>query len=251
MLNPDGGLSVGTTVYDAFPSLADVHNVNRDNYRDIREDVFWEVFELSKAYTCLSVERFYNIFQSIKHVAEAKIGGDFVECGVFLGGSMIGAARFADHFGLKDRRFFAFDTFSGFPTKTVEKDLNGGSVDLSALPILNNRFRHIVEHRIADSGIDPNRFVLVEGMVEDVLPTKDIGPIAYLRLDTDYYDSTMIELEVLYPKVTDGGVLIIDDYGHFDGVRAATDLYFGRLERRPFLHRVDYTGRCGTKPSAE
>jgi hypothetical protein len=196
----------------------------------------------------LSVERFYNIFQSMRHVADSKIVGDFVECGVFLGGSMIGAARFADHFGLKDRRFFAFDTFSGFPAKTLERDLNGGSVDLSELPILNSRFRHIVERGIADSGLDPGTFVLVEGRVEDVLPTNEIGPVSYLRLDTDYFYSTLIELEVLYPKITTGGVLIIDDYGHFDGPRAATDLYCDRLERRPFLQRVDYTGRCGTKP---
>jgi hypothetical protein len=121
-------------------------------------------------------------------------------------------------------------------------------VDLSELPILNSRFRHIVERGIADSGVDPGRFVLVEGMVEEVLPITEIGPISYLRLDTDYFDSTMIELEVLYPKIAAGGVLIIDDYGHFEGVRAATDLYCDRLERRPFLQRVDYTGRCGTKP---
>jgi hypothetical protein len=74
-----------------------------------------------------------------------------------------------------------------------------------------------------------------------------LNSIAYLRLDTDYFTSTMIELEVLYPKLSQGGVLIVDDYGHFEGVRAAVDAYFDSTAPKPLLHRVDYTGRSGVK----
>lgn len=186
------------------------------------------------------------VFKSIEYIAAAGIRGHFAECGVFLGGSIIGAAHYAKHFGLKDLKFFVFDTFEGFPLRTMETDIGGVTSDLSDLPIFNNRFREVVEKNIAESGLDVEQFVLVEGKVEDILPAWQGHPLCYLRLGTDYYDSTFMELDQLYPRLTQGGVLIIDDYGHFGGVRNATDDYF-RTRRGPLLQRVDYTGRCGVK----
>src|SRR6202035_806859 len=113
----------------------------------------WEVFEKYKRYTCLSVERFYNIFNSIEYIALSNIPGDVIECGVFLGGSIVGAALFAKHFGIKNRRFYIFDTFEGFPANTMETDLRGTVQDLSTLKVLNDRFRHIVERNIAASDL--------------------------------------------------------------------------------------------------
>lgn len=239
---------IDTTVYDAFPSLANLHAVVREHYPDLREPFFWDVFERNKPYTCLSVERFYNIFKSIEYIARAGIPGDIVECGVFLGGSIVGAAEIAEHFGLTDRRFYIFDTFEGFPIDTVEKDFGGVDTDLSALRVFNNNFRHVVERNIERSGISASRFVLMQGLVEDTLREPlDLDSVAYLRLDTDYFASTTIELEVLYPKLSQGGVLIVDDYGHFEGVRAAVDAFFEQSSQRPLLHRIDYTGRSGVK----
>jgi O-methyltransferase len=240
-------LPLSTTVYDAFPSFAQMHNIDRSNFADIREDAFWDVFGKCKPYTCLSVERFYNIFKSIEYIANRNIPGHIVECGVFLGGSIIGAAYFAEHFGLQERKFYLYDTFEGFPLNTIETDISGNSADLSELKIFNQRFRHIVEKNIAYSGLDNNKFIFVEGLVEDTLQTVEIGNISYLRLDTDYYQSTRIEMEVLYPQLSANGVLIIDDYGHFDGARNAVEDYFEKVGRRPLLQRVDYTGRCGIK----
>ena len=239
---------IDATVYDAFPTLADLHSVVRNHYPDMREPFFWDVFERNKPYTCLSVERFYNIFKSIEYVARARVPGAIVECGVFLGGSIVGAAEIAEHFGLTDKLFYIFDTFEGFPVNTFEKDLAGVDTDLSTLHLFNNNFRHIVERNIARSGVSPNRFVLVQGLVEETLQERqELNSIAYLRLDTDYFTSTRIELEVLYPKLSQGGVLIVDDYGHFEGVRAAVDAYFDTSPQKPLLHRVDYTGRSGVK----
>ncbi len=239
---------IETTTYDAFPSLAALHAVVREHYPDIREPFFWEVFERNKPYTCLSVERFYNIFKSIEYIAKSNIPGDIVECGVFLGGSIVGAAEIAEHFELSDRRFYLFDTFEGFPANTIERDMTGVDTDLSTLHVFNNNFRHIVERNILQSGLLASRFVLNQGLVEDTLrePLK-LGSVAYLRLDTDYFTSTMIELEVLYPKLSKGGVLIVDDYGHFEGVRTAVDAFFERSSQAPLLHRIDYTGRTGVK----
>ena len=87
---------------------------------------------------------------------------------------------------------------------------------------------------------------LSPGVPEETLPET----IALLRLDTDWYASTKKELEVLYPRLVSGGFLIIDDYGHFEGARKAVDEYFATLprEKRPYLSRLDYTGRIGVKP---
>jgi len=239
---------VETTVYDAFPSFAAMHNIARSSYPDIRETFFWEIFERYKPYTCLSVERFYDIFKSMEYIACSDIPGDMLECGVFLGGSIIGAAHFANHFGMKGRKFHIFDTFEGFPIETIETDLHGATQDLSALKVFNNSFRHIVERNIASSGLDAEQFVLIQGKVEDTLKRDhQVDQAAYLRLDTDYFDSTLVELEVLYPKLSQGGVLIVDDYGHFEGARAAVEKYFEHSKRRPLLHRIDYTGRSGIK----
>jgi O-methyltransferase len=71
-----------------------------------------------------------------------------------------------------------------------------------------------------------------------------------LRLDTDDYASTRAELEALYPKLTPGGVLMIDDYGHFRGARRATDEFLEGQPRVPLLHRVSYAVRSGVKPTA-
>ena len=86
-------------------------------------------------------------------------------------------------------------------------------------------------------------------MVEDTLPAAAPERIALLRLDTDWYASTRHELEQLYPRLAEGGVLIIDDYGHYEGARRAVDEYFERSRRPVLLNRIDFTGRLVVKPS--
>jgi O-methyltransferase len=83
--------------------------------------------------------------------------------------------------------------------------------------------------------------------VEETIPENAPESIALLRLDTDWYESTRHELEHLFPRLSPGGVLIIDDYGHWQGCKRAVDEYFGKNGARIFLARVDYTGRIGVK----
>jgi O-methyltransferase len=235
-----------TTVYSALPSLRALHEVDRRSFLDIKEPYFWEIFDKYKRFTCLGVERFYNIFKSIEYISKTNLSGDLAECGVFLGGSILAAGHFAEYFGLKNRKFYLFDTFQGFPKETVEKDFLGDVLDLSTIAVFNQNFRSIVEKNISESHLNPDMFVLVEGPVEDTLPDFHDVKLSYLRLDTDYYESTFVELSYLYPNLKAGGVIIVDDYGHFEGVRKAVDKYF-EIIPEPLLHRIDYTGRCGVK----
>jgi hypothetical protein len=83
--------------------------------------------------------------------------------------------------------------------------------------------------------------------VERTLPAA-LPPIALLRLDTDWYESTKHELVHLFPLLQPGGILILDDYGHWQGARQAVDEYLAQLPHSYFLHRIDYTGRLLVKP---
>lgn len=84
----------------------------------------------------------------------------------------------------------------------------------------------------------------VEGLVQDTLPGRAPDRIAILRLDTDLYNSTRHELEHLYPRLSPGGVLIVDDYGKFSGATRAVDEYFERVNEPILLNRIDTQGQC-------
>ena len=87
----------------------------------------------------------------------------------------------------------------------------------------------------------------MRGPVEQTIPATVPGQLALLRLDTDWYESTRHELEHLYPALETGGVLIVDDYGHWDGAARAVDEYFARQGSPLLLTRTDYTGRMAVK----
>jgi hypothetical protein len=89
--------------------------------------------------------------------------------------------------------------------------------------------------------------LFIKGKVEETIPGTLPKEISLLRLDTDWYESTLHNLVHLYPLLRKGGILILDDYGHWQGARKATDEYFARENIIPFLSRIDYTGRLYVK----
>ena len=106
-----------------------------------------------------------------------------------------------------------------------------------------------VSRNMFSTGYDRARINFVRGKVEDTLPASAPAEIALLRLDTDWYESTSHELVHLYPRLVKGGILIIDDYGHFAGAKKAVDEYFQEYSIPIFFNRIDYTGRLAVKPS--
>ena len=250
------------TVYDLFPEIDEQRK--REFYPDIKDEIFWKVFELSKPFSMLSVEGFYNLYRSVQYIARRGIRGDLVECGVFLGGSVLAMSEFAHHFGLGDRKIYLYDTFNGFPEGSSDVDLGGnvlkfvshssffkmdqGDMDEAEVDTLvASKVMATVREALAMSRYQMKNFKLIAGMVEETLLKDKPGQIALLRLDTDYYDSTRVEFEQLYPLLVRGGVLIVDDYGHFEGARKATDEYLQEIGSAPLLNRISYTIRCGVK----
>ena len=111
----------------------------------------------------------------------------------------------------------------------------------------NAAFFKEVKNNIASLDPTQQKFYYIEGKVEETLPSEAPEPIALLHLDTDFYSSTQHELIHLFPRLSKGGVLIIDDYGHFLGARQAVDEYFLQHNITMLMNRVDYTGIIGIK----
>ena len=160
--------------------------------------------------------------------------------------------------GVTDRFIFLFDTFSGMTVPT-KKDLDNSGALAKTLLIQADKCGgnniwciaslEDVQNNINKLGYPEDRLVFVKGDVAITLMDKSILPdkIALLRLDTDWYESTKIEMEVLFPRLVRGGVCLIDDYGHWQGAQQAVDEYLEENRIYPLLHVTDYTGRAFIK----
>lgn len=205
--------------------------------------------------TMTSVERRASLLSAIDYVVANEVDGDFVECGVWRGGSSMLAALGFKSRGDTTRTLWLYDTFDGMSEPTEDdRDYAGVSAarqlatgaktdDIWAIASLDD-----VRANLATTGYPPERIRCIVGEIEHTIPADAPEQIAILRLDTDWYESTRHELEHLYPRLVPGGILIIDDYGHWMGARKAVDEYFAG--QRLYLHRVDYTGRLLVKPFA-
>jgi O-methyltransferase len=219
------------------------------------DDEAKQIITTVRPYTMTSNEKLYALVTAVRYVVDAGIEGDLVECGVWRGGSMHAVARTLLAKGVTDRDLHLFDTFSGM-TEPTERDVSL-HVGKSASELLetSDRTSHTwavasredVEEGLATLDYPQERFHLVEGPVEETIPGGAPQRIALLRLDTDWYESTRHELEHLYPRLSPGGVLIIDDYGHWQGARRAVDEFLATVEP-VLLQRIDYTGRLALKP---
>ena len=221
---------------------------------DVDED-FKQIYNQCQPYTMTSMERMLSLYDAIQYVVKNNIKGDFVECGVWKGGSsMLSALTFLKMNNI-NRSLFLYDTFSGMSEPT-DKDINiinkpAKQKYQELLKSDHNDWCYAtidcVKQNIMSTGYPEGKVVLVKGKVEDTIPQTIPDNISILRLDTDWYESTYHELVHLFPRLSHGGILIIDDYGHWKGAKLATDQYFNEIGQNIFLSRIDYTGRIGIK----
>ncbi len=212
------------------------------------------ILEAARPFTMTSVERQVALVNAINHLIRHRIPGDIAECGVWRGGSMMIVARLLLAAGDTSRQLWLYDTFEGMPPPTGEDRSFDGQTAAMQLDreekgtgIWCHASLGDVQANLASTGYPMERIHLVQGKVEDTLPQNLPAAIALLRLDTDWYESTRHELIHLYPLLQTRGVLIIDDYGHWQGARKAVDEYFAGQNDNIYLHRIDYTGRMLVK----
>ncbi|HEY3844237.1 MAG TPA: TylF/MycF/NovP-related O-methyltransferase [Acidimicrobiales bacterium] len=222
-----------------------------------------EILERVSPYTLTSPERLIAVMDATSHVVRRDIPGAVVECGVWKGGSVLAAIEVLRRLGVTDRDIYLYDTFEGMtaPTELDTSSFERGRSALNEWKRYESEGRRAwdwafgaevfsiddVRELLYTTGYPAERIHFVVGPVEDTLPDQAPGEIALLRLDTDWFESTRHELVHLYPKLSEGGVLILDDYGHWDGARRAVDEYFSSEAEPLLLARIDYTGRMGVK----
>lgn len=226
-----------------------------NNWSDITEEE-WIIFNTIKPFTMTSIERVKSLLDAITYVIKNNVSGDLVECGVWKGGSMMAALLQLKKTGEK-RTIWLYDTFEGMSEPSYHDIDNKGQLATERLLVEDKYSSNVWAYSTLDevkgnmNTIKDHQCDLkfIKGKVEDTLTLKDSLPekISILRLDTDWYESTKVELEILFPKLSKGGILLIDDYGHWKGCKKAVDEYFENSENPIFLNRVDYTGRLLTK----
>jgi predicted O-methyltransferase YrrM len=214
-----------------------------------------ETIALARPFTMTSTQRLQALILATRYVVKRRIPGAVVECGVWRGGSMLTAARTLREAGDIERTLYLYDTFEGMPAPG-EQDVrhfdHAPAASLLATDTRDDGTRaiagiDIVQRAMEISQYPKNRVRMIAGKVEDTIPNTIPDKIALLRLDTDWYASTRHELQHLYPLLEPGGVLIIDDYGWWEGARRAVDEYFANNDAAPLFNVIDDTGRIAVR----
>ena len=205
--------------------------------------------------TMTSRERLAALCMAVEYVVGNRIPGAFVECGVWKGGSSMAAALTYRQFGREDVDLFLFDTYEGM-SEPSEEDIQRVSGKPAKHLLSTSKRNELVwayapmdevRRNLASTGYPADHLHFVKGKVEDTIPTGAPEQISILRLDTDWYESTKHELVHLFPRLSKNGILIVDDYGDWAGARKAVDEYFAQAGMKPFLGRIDGTGRIYDK----
>jgi hypothetical protein len=199
-------------------------------------------------YTLTGPLRTVSLQRAVEYLVRHRIAGDIVECGVWKGGSMMAVARRLERLQDRSRRLWLFDTFEGMSAPTAE---DVSVCNISAEEDYKGTYLRVgldqVRAAVLGVGYPESQIRFVKGNVEDTIPGEIPEQIALLRLDTDWYESTRHELNHLYPRLVRGGVLIIDDYGHWQGARKASDEYFATNDIPILLNRIDFSARIAIK----
>ena len=205
------------------------------------------IIRSARPFTMTSNQSICALVMATKHIDECLIAGDIVECGVWAGGSIIASKLAQDK--TFHRNFWLFDTFEGMTKPTIEDGVVAQKVfDLETKNGKDSNWlkisKEVVQKNIIDTTGDDNLCNYISGPIEETLISKKAllpSQIAILRIDTDWHDSTMAALENLFHLVVPGGVIILDDYGFWEGSRLAAENFFKKQSFKPFLVPVDKT----------
>jgi O-methyltransferase len=195
----------------------------------------------AEAETMIGLQRLNNLQQCVEDVLKNNVPGDFIEAGVWRGGASIFLRGILKAFGVTDRTVWLADSFAGLPRPDAARypedagDVHWGNPEL-AVPL--ERVRANFERY----GLLDGQVAFLPGWFRDTLPNAPMASLSLLRLDGDLYESTMVALRALYPKVSRGGYVVIDDYGALKTCRAAVDDFRAEFQIEEQLVPIDWTG---------
>ncbi len=239
--------------YDVIRT-ADLDKIMATPHQDFSDQDRADVDAVSP-YTMVPPERLYTLARAVEYVVKNQIPGDLVECGTWKGGCAMTMLRTLIREGITDREGYFYDLFGGDWPAPTNWDRTQGVAETERMQQITDEERTMMEYTLDEvranlgtTGYPDECIHLIPGDVKNTIPVQAPKQIALLRLDTDYYESTYHELEHLYPRLSSGGVLIIDDYGDWEGSRKATDDYIAREGLPLLLVRVDVGARMAVKP---
>ncbi len=186
--------------------------------------------------TMIGYRRLTNSEQCLKIILSEDISGDVIETGVWRGGSSLFMRAVL---GEDNRRVWAADSYAGFHEN--DRDVIGAHEQYHGdyLKVSSERVHQNFErYGVSDRGV-----VYLEGWFQDTLPRlRDKHTWSLVRLDGDTYESTKLGLENLYPDLSEGGFLVVDDYGAVASCREAVNEYLAEHHLTPDIHQIDWTG---------
>jgi len=260
----DAGLLVDTDKAPALQPLRDAafeapRATNSCPDIALSDPEFTQLYRNLATVTLTSPQLAYALRCATLYLSRSGVVGDIVECGVWRGGSMALTATTLLRAGDHERQLWLYDTFGWEwePEGPHDGFVAAGRAPASAPapaepPPTSAKSSGTSKAEVLDlltrTGYPAGKLHLVQGLVQTTIPAHAPDRIALLRLDTDLYDSTLHELEHLYPRLTRGGVLIVDDYGKLSGATKAVDEYFAAVAHPPLLQRIDVQGRMAVKP---
>jgi Macrocin-O-methyltransferase (TylF) len=196
--------------------------------------------KIVKPHTLVGPERIHNLFVLAQRIEAERIPGDVLECGVCNGGTAALLARFATRSRL-NRTVWLLDSFQGMPP-TTEKDgpaPDGRPAEAHIGKEVGDLSR--VKTLLYRVGAKSERICILPGWFQDTFPSVSASQIALLNIDADWYESVKLCLETFYDRVSPGGFISLDDYGHWPGCRRAVDEFFEARRLTYTLNKVDYT----------
>ena len=230
-------------VRKASGAATEKHNAPQLDFSEDERKVLATV----RDFTMTSSARVVSLVRAVDYLVAERIPGDFVECGVAAGGSVMAMAIRLKMLGAADRRIWLYDTFAGMSEPTDE---DRGRFGEPAAPRYQKRLKdgvstwinhplEKVKAAVATTGYSENLIEYVSGKVEETLPKRRPQTVALLRMDTDWHASTAAEMEHLWPLLVPGGIAIADDYYRWRGSRKAIDEYLSARRIRVFWARID------------
>ncbi len=193
------------------------------------------------AHTMIGIKRLTNIQYCLEEILKENIPGDCIETGVWRGGATIFMRAILKAYGDTTRKVWVVDSFKGLPPPNPDKYPADEDLDLSDIPYLAVSVQTVKKNFKKYALLD-DQVVFLEGYFSDTLPTCSIDKISLLRLDGDLYESTWDALTHLYPKVSTGGYVIIDDFGYIPACAQAVNDYRELHGITDPIHKIDYTG---------
>ena len=195
------------------------------------------------SYTMVGWKRLCNVEDCLNDVIENDIEGDIIETGVWKGGVTIFIKALLDADGITDKKVWVADSFEGCPIPELSQDKG---FDLYKRKDYAISLESVRENFVKFSLLD-EQVCFLKGWFRDTLPGIKAKKFCLIRLDGDLYESTMNGLDYLYPKLANGGWIIVDDYNCYDPCRKAVDHYRKKHQIKNPIVTIDWTGICWKK----